>query len=98
MPDEGVLGVPYDPEPLEVPLDSLDDGVADVVPDDDESLEEGALLNGDVEPLTAPLAALDSAEDPDEPDEPDEEVSDLPAVVQAVNANAQAIGIIHFFI
>lgn len=67
-----VPDVPVVPEPLEVPVDSLEDGVPEVEPDDDESPEEGELLNGDVEPLTAPLAAPDSADDPDEPADPDE--------------------------
>lgn len=81
-----VPDVPEVPEPLEEPD-----------PEDDESLEDGELLNGEVEPLTAPLAAVDSADEPDEPADPDEVVPDLPGMVQAEKASAQAIGMIQFF-
>lgn len=47
------------------------------------------------EPPAEPMPDAEPEDDPEE-DVPDE--SDVPAVPQAVNANAQAIGIIHFFI
>jgi hypothetical protein len=58
------------------------------------------LVDGfDIDPVAEPLAEpMPDAEPDDEPDEDVPGVPEVPDVLQAVNANAQAIGMIHFFI